>query len=391
MSPHTPVDNSLHRSPYSAHAGNLIRGKYLGVVQLGDTFSFSLDPTNDFYASNYAGDAYHVSAASLSTDDIAWWDQTSLLNPLEPSVFENLVFDVIDNNTQTPVIHGQHFEDFGNVPGEQDSSATDWEGVLFAKFSVDDTDFSVGGYTIKVYGFADGTDSASFTTYLFNVLHMSHEKEASIIARRLDMLRYNQEWIINDIENVVFPRLKRILGLNGENLLTDYFAYDNAGNIVSFRMRLFDTPESCQAATPDVEATDTPEEGELWSHTFTQAHNLPRNTRTEHKGIMDYNGGSNHLEDMWVTDNFKNTDMVVAPRNVYPRDNTWPNEGDTYTGNFYMRALSWLGIHPFGDKPGDPLDTEGDPTRWEDLPGTDDHDDVPDTDDVEGGNWQRTW
>jgi len=86
-------------------------------------------------------------------------------------------------------------------------------------------------------------------------------------------------WIRNDIENVLFPRTKRLLSYDGENLLLDNFDYDNAGNITSLRARCFDSKANAEAAT--IDTTDT-EIGETANLDVDQTHELPRNLRTSH-------------------------------------------------------------------------------------------------------------
>ena len=256
------------------------------MVNLGDVFSFSFDLRNDVYDPG---------------STVGWWESDDGVS-LAPNLY---VYSIINNATGAVVAENLTFSD----------PATDFDGVLFGSFTTDDTDWDVGSYTIKIFKIATSTEGEdNYITYMFQVLHPSPEQAWSLTYRRLD-------WLKNDIENVIFPRLKRILGFEGENLLLDLFAYDNAGNITSMRARIFDTPANCNAATSDLDPTDTPEPGELWTYTITQAHNLPRNTRTEHKSVMDYNGGQNNLDESIVTDNYKETDVVRAPRNT----GEWPS------------------------------------------------------------------
>ncbi len=280
------------------------RGKYIGSCRLGDTFSFSFDLKND---------VDHIRQASSAGQeaDAAWWGESGAGTPFDVSNFR---FEVINNapphNVIIPMTDGVFTE-----------PETDFDGVLFASFTTEEAtvfpeQFEVGQYTIKIQ-IGTGTtddDEDTFVTYMFGVDHPSHEQSTSIQFQRMD-------WIRHDIENVVFPRLKRILGFEGENLLLDLFSYDNAGNITKMRARIFDTAANCSDATPDLDGTDTPEPGELWTYTINQAHNLPRNTRTEHKSVIDFNGPLQNVQEMTVTDNFKETDIVTAPRN----DGSWPS------------------------------------------------------------------
>jgi len=262
------------------------RGKYIGMVNLGDVFSFSFDLRNDVYAPG---------------SDVGWWEKGVSGTHWAYNLYR---WSVINNATHAVVYEKLKFDD----------PETDFDGVLFASFTTDDTDWDVGSYTIKIHMEHGGTEGGNdYVTYMFQVLHPSPEQAWSLTYRRLD-------WIRNDIENVIFPRLKRLLGFEGENLLLDLFAYDNAGNITSMRARLFDTAANCNSATPDLDPTDTPEPGELYTYTITQAHNLPRNTRTEHKSVLDYDGNPYEVSDVDVTDGFSQTDTVNAPKNT----GVWP-------------------------------------------------------------------
>lgn len=90
----------------------------------------------------------------------------------------------------------------------------------------------------------------------------------------------------------VLPRLeaelRRLLALSGENMVLDNFTYDQAGNILSLRVRLFSNSTDAANATAGV--TD-PEPGEIASYDVNQEHDIPRNVRTFHKSVMDFIAG----------------------------------------------------------------------------------------------------
>lgn len=119
-------------------------------------------------------------------------------------------------------------------------------------------------------------------------------------------------WLRNDIENVVFPRLKRLLQFAGENLLIDNFSYDNAGNITGLRIRGFDTTTNASAATVDNTSVET---GEDLTLTVTQTHDLPRNVRSSHLSVMD-----SDATDVSATEN-NITSSTDAPGNT----GNWPS------------------------------------------------------------------
>ena len=284
-------------SSYSA------RGKYIGLCHLGDNFSFTFDPRND---------VQHTAEGAAAAPTPGWAEDVTTIDQMLAE--ERIKYRVVNNESQTIILDDQSFKD----------PLTDFEGILFGSFNTNDTDWDVGCYTLRIYLVdtvlgTDDDDETKSVSYMFNILPPSPEQSSSLTYRRL-------LWIRNDIENVVFPRLKRLLGFEGENLLLDLFTYDNAGNITSMRARIFDTQANCVNATPDLDPTDTPEPGELWTYTITQAHNLPRNTRTEHRSVIDFNGPLNNLQEMQATDNFKETDVVDSPRNT-GRETTWPDIG----------------------------------------------------------------
>jgi hypothetical protein len=84
-------------------------------------------------------------------------------------------------------------------------------------------------------------------------------------------------------------RLKRILGLQGENMLLDLFDYDSGGNATGFRVRLFSTRAAAAQATRDI--TDVPEAGEFATYTVTQTFGTGRMTRQSSLNLIDEDKG----------------------------------------------------------------------------------------------------
>lgn len=80
-------------------------------------------------------------------------------------------------------------------------------------------------------------------------------------------------------------QLKRLLALGGENVVFDNFTYDQAGNILGLRVRMFSNATDADNATEGV--TD-PEPGEIASLVVSQDHDIPRNVRTFHKSILEF-------------------------------------------------------------------------------------------------------
>lgn len=87
----------------------------------------------------------------------------------------------------------------------------------------------------------------------------------------------------------VLPRLEyelaRLLAYAGENVVMDNFSYDQAGNVVGLRVRLFSNASDADNATSGV---TEPEPGEIANLQVDQEHNIPRNVRTFHKSILEF-------------------------------------------------------------------------------------------------------
>jgi len=90
----------------------------------------------------------------------------------------------------------------------------------------------------------------------------------------------------------VLPRLeaelRRLLAFAGENLVMDNYTYDQAGNILTMRVRLFTNATDAANATAGV---TEPEPGELADYLVTQEHNVARNIRTFHKSVTEFVSG----------------------------------------------------------------------------------------------------
>jgi hypothetical protein len=84
-------------------------------------------------------------------------------------------------------------------------------------------------------------------------------------------------------------RIKRILGLSGENMIIDAFSYDSGNNPTSFRVRLFDSRANAAQATANI--TDTPESGEFATYTVTQTYGTGRQLRQSSTNLIDQEKG----------------------------------------------------------------------------------------------------
>lgn len=77
----------------------------------------------------------------------------------------------------------------------------------------------------------------------------------------------------DDLKELLF-RLQRLLGYMGENLVQDNILNDDAGNMVSFRMRVFDSKTNAEAATLDLPDGQALEAGEVSRIAITQDVNI---------------------------------------------------------------------------------------------------------------------
>lgn len=91
-------------------------------------------------------------------------------------------------------------------------------------------------------------------------------------------------------------RLKRLLGLDGENFLVDNFQYDNGNNATSFRVRVFDTAANASAATIGIQDASLPETGEKYFYTVTQTFSVGKNLRASHLSVLAGGELANEVE-----------------------------------------------------------------------------------------------
>jgi len=80
-------------------------------------------------------------------------------------------------------------------------------------------------------------------------------------------------------------RLQRVLGLLGENMLIDNFAFDSAGNCTGYRIRLFESRSAADGASLGI--TDVPEPGEIATYTATQTYSSGRRLRISLTSLID--------------------------------------------------------------------------------------------------------
>lgn len=89
---------------------------------------------------------------------------------------------------------------------------------------------------------------------------------------------FDMENVGDDVKELLF-RLQRILGYLGENMLQDLLLYDDAGNMVQYRLRVFNSKVNTESATLDLPQLSPFETGELARQMVTQDVNAARNDR----------------------------------------------------------------------------------------------------------------
>lgn len=90
---------------------------------------------------------------------------------------------------------------------------------------------------------------------------------------------FDIEDIGDDLKELLF-RTQRILGYLGENVIQDQLIYDDAGNMVQYRLRAFNSKVNAEAATPELPLGDPLEAGEVARVLMTQNINFGKNDRT---------------------------------------------------------------------------------------------------------------
>ena len=97
---------------------------------------------------------------------------------------------------------------------------------------------------------------------------------------------FDLENLGDDVKEILF-RLQRLLGYQGENALEDGIVYDDAGRKTQFRLRVFDSAASVNAATENIPDGSPLETGELARVTVTQDFDNPRNDRILVAAVRD--------------------------------------------------------------------------------------------------------
>ena len=88
---------------------------------------------------------------------------------------------------------------------------------------------------------------------------------------------FDLEDLGDDIKEILFRQV-RLLGYNGENAMQDQITFDTQGNMLTYRVRTFDSKVNMDAATAN--ETGALVTGELARITFTQTIKVAKNDRT---------------------------------------------------------------------------------------------------------------
>ena len=112
--------------------------------------------------------------------------------------------------------------------------------------------------------------------YWRGALSVDPEAGQEAISARVEV--FDLDTVINEILELDF-KLARLLGYLGENVMQDLLEYDDAGNLVQYRLRLFDTKVNAEAATPDRADGSALQTGELARVTMSQDIEISKNDR----------------------------------------------------------------------------------------------------------------
>lgn len=136
------------------------------------------------------------------------------------------------------------------------------------------------------------TDLPSDRLYAGSIDTSSLDSNKTYFVRVKDSTASDPAWSVLYSFTVTQPlqlNFTKLTALNGENTVLDNFEYDQAGNITALRVRIFSNASDADAATAG--ATD-PEPGEVAQYQVTQEHDVPRNVRTFHKCILQWQSSS---------------------------------------------------------------------------------------------------
>lgn len=90
---------------------------------------------------------------------------------------------------------------------------------------------------------------------------------------------FDIEELGDDLQEILF-RATRTLAYLGENVVQDLLEYDQAGNLVEYRLRTFDSRANAEGCTPDLPQGEALETGELGRVLMSQDIEMDKNDRS---------------------------------------------------------------------------------------------------------------
>jgi hypothetical protein len=166
-------------------------------------------------------------------------------------------------------------------------AAASWDPAVFDVFDCRDGSLVLSNQTLFHETDRDiwfGTvDTAQSSTEIGEALHLGNY--AVVVKPDTSENPSNFALYNFTITGSYSDRLKRVLGLLGENLVLDNFSHDSAGNCTGFRIRLFGTRAGADAASIGI--TDVPEPDEIATYNVTQTFVGSRRLRISHVSLID--------------------------------------------------------------------------------------------------------
>lgn len=253
---------------------------YIGNFQLGDTLAFAV-------ASRTETGSVEATFIPTHYDVINCATQAAIDTDVAMEAISNYGGDIFvpDNAALITLSTANGYAENTNyVVVVKEGSGTSPTVFKVLNFRVDNS-FSIEQDTESLYDVEvsdvtiEGTDTLDDT----------------VIGRLMTLERNHQ--------NIIFPRLKRVLGYLGEHQIADGFLYDDDGNISTCRIRIFDTAANRAAAsqwTDRVTQSDpasTLDTGELARLEVNATHRLPANLRTLYQSAIDTDQADNDYID----------------------------------------------------------------------------------------------
>ena len=238
---------------------------YLGEFTIGDSVTIALD--------NRMGDPINQIGDILDTAAPKW------------SIYDNtgtLVTGSFEDQSMTQVTL---FEEFYLGTPFTVTSPPFTEGEdYFVTIKETTGDPNIGTFLVQKFRIKNHTQAFREREWADDDAELLNSPNS--ILGRIHTIEQNQT-------DVIFPRLQRALGLLGENSIIDAYIHDDAGNITSCRIRVFNSKTNRDAATAwtdtenDADPAVAKETGETSRYALTATHLAPRLLRTDVNNVID--------------------------------------------------------------------------------------------------------